>query len=113
MVPDPTVAAAGMAEMLDTYGPWAVMSITMVAAIFVIWYIGKRVNKQLADMQLILEQKDRIIEQKDRLLIDTLEKRHDEFNNVLKETTNALITASSTNERLIGLLAQVKDALNK
>ncbi len=113
MVPDPTAVAMGMAEMLNTYGPWAVMSITIIAAIFVIWYIGKRMNKQLADMQPILEQKDRIIEQKDRLLIDTLEKRHDEFTTVVKETTNALITASKTNERLIELLAQVKDALSK
>ena len=114
MSPNPVEVAADITELLNTYGPWAVMALTIVIAAIIIWYIGKRMNKQLEDydrtitgLNEVIASKDELINQKDKTLLDTLEARHNQFTAVLTETTNALAIASNTNKRLIQLLEQV------
>lgn len=108
---DPLETTSKLAELLNTYGPWAVMSITIIVAVIIVWYLGKRISNQVDDLNAQIQQKNEVIalkedqiDKKDAQLLDLVEKRHTEFTKLMEETVNALSTASDTNQRLIVLM---------
>lgn len=106
-----TKSIIDIAKALDTYGPWAVMTVTIAIAILVVKWLSTRANaqvvtvtEQIRALQLQLDQKDRIIAMKDEQILSLVEKRHVEFTSMMGETVAALATASDVNEKMIKLM---------
>ena len=116
---DPIKATSELTMILDAYGPWAVMAVTIIVAFCVVIYVGQRVSKQVVDLNAQIDQKNTVIqfkedqiEAKDEQLLALLEGRHEEFKGMMEETVRALSTASDTNQRLIILMDRCERAYN-
>jgi len=98
---DPVKAAADVTVLLATYGPWALVSLTIIIAFAVVRWLTTRMTAQIADLNAQLDLKDKMIERKDEQLLQLVERRHVEFTQMLGEMAGALTTASDVNKRMI------------
>lgn len=99
--------ATTITQVLEAYGPWAVMVVTIIAAGLIIWYMGRRMNAQITATQQALTEKNIVIDRKDNTILEILENRHDQFMSSMRETIETIAASTKTNERLTDLLEKV------
>ena len=88
-----TEPAGTLAEILATYGPWGVCAILFVGIGLLYWHLSKKLDAQ----QALFDKRVTVMDQQ---YSDLLERRHEQFVDVLQECSTALAEAAETNREM-------------